>query len=797
MSDTNSPIQTPFLDVKSFFAGQISPQETETAASQGETASPASGSPFLSVYQSEEEGGVDPRGEEYVAFLTELHDEEFDEALFELVNEAAALYEERFSPSSGPVPTPYPAAERALEGHFEPLIRELEGVLDSLKDKFGQVDGNGLKQGELEAFFDGYTPSVELSPSFEYLFGSIFNKIKNVASKAAGFAGNLLMGPIFDKLKALVRPFFNQVLSYGISRLPLPLQPVAQKLAQRLGLMKEFEVQENEAAPQDVSLIQHRFNQQLADLLFAENEVERELEVSRAVALSQVPADGRLAELDYARERFVEGLRRLKEGEEATPLFENFLPALLPVLKLGLRLAGRSRVIDFLAKFLAKLIGNLVGPENAPALSRAIVDAGFKMLSLEAGPQGEAGAAAEAVAATVEDTVRRVAALPEYILENQELLEAATLEAFEQAAGANLPPILSEEAYQKRPDLREARSLRGAWVSLPLVGRKRYKKFCVPAPLRVRITPQKAGEIESFDGVPLAEFLAEQLGMPPGQDLEADLHLYESIPGTTLPELARHEKRTPGLGDNTQRAYGQIHPLTPKAAGILLGEPALGRPLPAPHRASRFSTQPGQRYYYLDVKGARPALPPGVTAGRRLRHHSGVRFRLDLRSGEVRVRVYLSEIKAQALAVKLRQQGHAGAASIPLRALLERDLACVFRGGCQGRIKIIHESVGPQQALGAALQRIPPALLDAFSPRLQQWIMKGLADFLKQYPQQVLAAADAQKDGITLVVTIGNPPGLDLLRQALKGRLGATSPVKIEGPEPALTVTVVSGFARG
>jgi len=56
-----------------------------------ETLAP-SGSPFLSLYESEEGGGlINPENEEYVTFLNELYDEEFDEALSALVDEATAI----------------------------------------------------------------------------------------------------------------------------------------------------------------------------------------------------------------------------------------------------------------------------------------------------------------------------------------------------------------------------------------------------------------------------------------------------------------------------------------------------------------------------------------------------------------------------------------------------------------------------------------------------------------------------------------------------------------------------------
>jgi hypothetical protein len=52
-----------------------------------------------------------------------------------------------------------------------------------------------------------------------------------------------------------------------------------------------------------------------------------------------------------------------------------------------------------------------------------------------------------------------VADLPDYVLDDPELFEGFVLEAFEQAAAANLPPGLPPETYRRRPELVEARSV--------------------------------------------------------------------------------------------------------------------------------------------------------------------------------------------------------------------------------------------------------------------------------------------------------------------------------------------------
>ena len=93
MSQSFNMSQSPFLNVTSF-----SPPDSEIIHDEiTPLALPQSASPFVSVYEMENgEGRVDPESEEFVQFLNELYDEEFDEAVFELINEASGLYDDNF-----------------------------------------------------------------------------------------------------------------------------------------------------------------------------------------------------------------------------------------------------------------------------------------------------------------------------------------------------------------------------------------------------------------------------------------------------------------------------------------------------------------------------------------------------------------------------------------------------------------------------------------------------------------------------------------------------------------------------
>jgi hypothetical protein len=688
-----------------------------------------------------------------------------------------------------------------LEQYFEPLLREANAMIGAAAAEIGRRDLGGLTDNEIETIVDRYQPSADLSPAFENFFGKLKKAITKVvkkgvdlAKKGISVAAKLGLGPILDKLKALIKPLLKRVLQFAIGKLPTQLQPIASKLAERLPFLKEAGEDEapesGGATNRDFAKIQHEFNERMASLLFAPSEVEQDLELAQVQSESNGAAGYSLADLDRAREQFVDDLGRLKEGEDPTPYVENFLPAILPALKIGLKLVGRKRVVDFLAKFLAKLIQRFVGPQYAPALSQAMVDVGLRLISLETTPAEESRAAGSAVAATVEETVRRVAGLPDYMLDDQQLLEAFALEAFEQAAAANLPPVLPEETYRKRPDLREAKSVRGAWMMMPLRGRrKRFKKFS--RILRTRLTPQKAASVETTDGAPLSQFLEEQFGLEPGEEVDANVHLYETTPGMLASDLTRLEQNTRGLG--SAAAYQFLHPLTPHAAGVLLGEPGLGREVEPQQLDNPYATDAGRRLYYLEIPGKRPLTTPGPGGQSIIRRRTRVSLKLNFPANHILVRLYLSEKRAQELAVKLRQQSHLGAVIAHLRGVLERGLRSALTRGF-GRLKIVHEAVTPDNVLGA-LRRLPSLVPQALCGRVLEWVIKGLSDYLKQQSQQFITATEDAADGVTLVITLGNPPGFAQIRDALKGKVLSLDSLRSVGT-PDLSVKVIPGYAH-
>lgn len=765
---------SPFLDVKSFV--------TEDTSLVSQESSTPLRSPFLAIYELEAEGSVDPQTEEYVSFLNELYDEQFNEVLSSLVDEAVGVYQSSYANEHADSSTSTYQADRLLTQHFTPLVSEAESMIRAVAAELGKHDPNTLSEEEVEGIVDSYRPSNEINPQFEEWFGGLLKKVVNVAKSAAGTIAKWGLGPILNKLLALVKPLLKKVTDMAIDRLPIHLQPMAKMLRDKVPFLKEFEEYEGydtqTMGTYGVKDIQNEFNQQVANLLFAQTETEQDLEVAHASNPPGVQEGFPLAELEAARERLVEGLMNLKDGEDPTPQVENFIPALIPVLKVGLKLAGRGRVVNFLANFLSKLIVRFVGPSYAGPLSKAIVDAGLRLLQLET-PQNEARAAASAVAATIEETVQRVAALPEFILDNQELLEGATLEAFEQAAAANLPPVLSDDTYRKRPELRDHHQ--GFWHRY-----RRYKKHLGPK-IMASISPYKLASLETFDGSTVGEALEEQYAIAPGEELQAEVHLYEAIPGTRLSDIARGEEVISKVeGENWQSS---LHPLTHDAAALLLDQPELGRDA-AGQTGDPTAPQVGQRFYYLEIPGKRPLMATTPDGRAHVRHRSRLRLDFVFPKNEIVARIYLSEIRSQRIAVELRRNGHTGMIIQRLRPFIQRRVDRTFSH--VGKLKIIHGAVIPGQAW-SALSRLPSLVLQEFRGRLTEWIMKSLANNLQKHAQEFIRAADDTSDGVTITLTLENPPGFRQFGEAIRGKGVSLANLKVPEGEPTVKISIYPG----
>lgn len=761
------PLETPFLEV---YDG--------APASEASADQQIVETPFLTEHFVGEEV-VSESSPAWGELLADLYDSEFDEALHSLVDEAderaqlLGLDEANVDPAR---------VERALTQWIEPLRMETEALLDGMAEALDGADAGSMSSSELEELLDRFEPrgSPE-GPVFEDFLKKIWSKAKSavrgavsLAKKGIAAVGKIVpLSMILDKLKALVRPLLTRVLRLAMNQLPPALRPAAATLAKRFLGVGEIEGQldeladESEAASADVRALQLELDSAVGALMLAAGEPEMEALVAEHAIESERSADAPLTQLDSARERFVNGLAELREGEDPTPLVEEFVPAVLGALRLGIRVIGRPKVVRFLAQYLGRLIQPYVGPQVTPPLSQAIVDAGLRLMTLEAG-KGESernpSVAAEAFAALVEDAVTHVTELGEDELDEEGLVEEVAFEGFHRAARTHFPPRVL-----RRPTGRPA----GVWVNMPRRGPWRFRKYS--RVFDITISPEAAALIRTRGGRTLATFLRDRFSDT--GPVRARIHLYQAIPGTRLARIVHAERAVPGLGSSARAATAELHPLTREAAGALVGQPELGEDVGEAYLDELAPAAVGQRFYFLEIPGGRPAATVNsagarVATGMTRPRLSGTHVAVDLARGELRVTVHLAEAQAQDISARLRRNEPLGASLAALRAIYARGLQSLGAAGAHRRVRIIGETSG--EALEDQLVRPSslPGVSVSVGDVLAQWTRRALAARLRAHRDAFVAAAAAPQDGVTLRLTYTLVPGLRTIARLLRGRAG-------------------------
>ncbi|MFI5527479.1 hypothetical protein ACIA8O_02875 [Kitasatospora sp. NPDC051853] len=737
------------------FAGLTTYPVAEPAAEAEGPGAAALESPFGAGLVSE---ALDRTDEAAAGFFEALADEDFADAVERLVDEAAAQHLAEHGAWSGMLSEPEALA--ALERWIEPLAAESERALDGLAESLAGVDLTGMGEQELGEFLasaggDGEVPPLG-SEGFEQFLGGLVRKAKSVVRGAVGLArkgikaiGSVLpIGPVLDKLKALVRPLLSRVLRAATNRLPAAVRPIARTLAAKLGLGEATESAEGEA----VATLAEEFDARLTGLLLAPGSG---LEAELAGGEESEAAD-RIGELDAARERLAGQLTELPAGTRPVAEIEQFIPAVMaarPLVKLGISLIGREKVVRFVADRIAGLIKGLVGPEAARTVSRPIVDLGFRALGLEVTAAQEQSLAGEALASAVEATVERVLELPAEAFEDELQLDAAVQQAFAEAAAAAMPDRLLRADLPERETAGEG----GVWVLMPRAARPRYRFRRYTRVYVVPVSRQLARSVPWSDGGTLESHLLDR-----GAErwpVEARVDLYEALPGTHLGHLTQDEAAQGGERPDA----GEYQPLTPEIAGLLLGEPGLGRRLPygAAALGGRPRPAPGRRYFRL-----RPvALPAG---GRPHPRRRRVLVTLHPTTGRLNVALRLSERQAQELLARLSAKAPGGRADLPsvlagLRALYTTILPPVLVG------RLLRSAVvADAAAAGRVADRVTAAVTGALSA------------FLAQHAAQLAAAVRDPADGVTLTFAFSGAG-----REALTG-----------GALPAAKVTVGPGWHR-
>ena len=811
-----APAQTEEYVPASPFAETFQLSETEAGQLEAPTATVGLESPFRSEYLGEAyERGESPEREAYGTMVASLYEMEFSEALYELGAEAAA-YAHQFGEQEATSPG---ELEQYVERYVAPLGAEAETLFERLAERYAQHDIAGMSEAEVDRLFETIQPGYgHLSPAFEGFLSGLWNKAKSIAKSAinvvksgvAAVGKFLPLGWIFNKLKPLIKPLLQRVLQFALDRLPAPLRPIASKLAARLfgkiGLgeveaeaeaQTEMTSETNEAlAHPDPDSIQREFDARVASLFFARDEADREVISGEATMETLESGEDRVATLDAARETFANEVTHLQRGQDPTAQLENFLPAVMAALRVGISVIGRQRVVNFLANYLAGVIKPYIGAEMATPLSNAIVSTGMSLVGLEV-PTERQQLAGEAIASAVEGTVRRLGEQGSHIFEDQRLLEAATQEAFNEAAAESFPPqMIREQLLEVSPKS----GVLGTWVLRPAQGRKRYKAYTYP--IDVRITNQIANTVLSFGSIPLDEFLRSRFGVNP--PVKAKAYLYEAISGTTVSAIARNESRVPILGPAARKPWRYFLPLTCQTAGLLFGEPNLGRDV-----ANQFLMSPrrvtiGERFVVLVPEGARPAVVKPTTTGSGgttitklpTGRASQVNVTLDFPNSQVRAFIYLSERDTQAIAASIRKGESATPALMLVRDVYVATLRSMLSGNASRHVKVIHEAAAQEQWVGAALGAVGEALLKKVADKIIEWVGLAISEYFTRKRQEFEAAANKRADGVTMIIIVTHNSMMQVIERAISGnafRAGLALTKALVLPAQ-VNITTVAGF---
>lgn len=718
-----------------------------------------------------------------------VRDDLFDEAVADLVTETEDVIGERFADEAGSASGP--ERERIGNAHLAALQFEAERYLEALGQGISGLDVESLDETALSGLLDRYDPAAApLSPAAEQFLGSLVRKAKgvakfvvNTAKKAGQVAGKVagkLAEAALQRLKKLIRPLLKRVLSFAIDRLPEPLRAPARLLATKITSETESEndnedVATSPALATDTEALVESFDAALAEAMVADEDSLFELEaLTGSDAEQEEPAESRELELlAEARGRLMDTLAEASDGENLTPAVEQFVPAVLMALRAGINLVGRPRVVGFLAKYLAQLIGRWVGPTVSGPLSKAVVDTGLRLVSLESEePELERDAVPAMLAATIEDTVRRLAENEDYILEDEDLMQVATADAFERAVATNFPAAFVRQRVQRAP------SIGGRFVARRPRSARPYRRYS-RAP-EVEITAAIAERVPTFGGVTLAATLrAAGVALP----VKVRVHLFEATVGTSLRRIAAIERGRRGAG---RMSSTQLHPLTPAVSALLLREPGLGVTVGDAFLRSRQRVAAGQRFYYLEpLTGGGASVPARSAAGTAAAQRSAPSqgwIVADTPQSRVIVALYFSETDAQRLASGVRD-GRPAAVLLPALTAAYDTVARSI-GSPGGRVRILKEAEGGDELFGSAAGRLMPVLVTALRKALRSWLLPLLADWVRARSAEFASAVAKPANGVTVTVTLNGVPGMGIVRDALHGKV-----------DPAALQTIATGAA--
>jgi hypothetical protein len=577
---------------------------------------------------------------DFELFSNEIHDLEFSDMLGQISSEAEEKFQNFINNNSNSPGRELdesladPNFESTFDQFFEttygPLAYKLENEIDRLSAHIQQNIHPGMSYEGAQSAIE----SFQVEP--DQLFGSIgkfLNKVKKgvstVLKKGASIAKAVISGPLqilLSRIKPLIKPMLRKLVKKGLGLLPEKYRSIAQKALEALGIGgKQGEISEeepqseiianntsslSEALYEDVAS-EETVENQLYDTDETEREFDRQIfllsrtepgEPSQQTAMYEYPdseepgsMENEVTSLNQARDDFIHGV--ITDPSDIKGLTQNFIPAILPALKLGIRLAGRPRVVNFIASVVAKLLEQVLSKDQATPISRMLVDAGLKLVNLETFeniPRDQYLGAT--ISNIVSETTDMVSQLPSSLLEaGEDVLQPFVQEALLTSTANNVNiEVLNDGSIPLRQLPQDA-----YWV---LRNKGKYKVLSKKYSLI--LDPKVASSVRTHRR---AETLSDILRNYQGWDGKTPIHViirvFEATPLTRLSMIAKDY-----VGGKSYNQIKQIIKLGKSAATLLLKEPHLAS---GKHRRGSIA---GLRFYYVKLDTLSNKSTPSAAA---------------------------------------------------------------------------------------------------------------------------------------------------------------------------------------
>jgi hypothetical protein len=135
-----------------------------------------------------------------------------------------------------------------------------------------------------------------------------------------------------------------------------------------------------------------------------------------------------------------------------------------------------------------------------------------------------------------------------------------------------------------------------------------------------------------------------------------------------------------------------------------------------------------------------------------------------------------------------------------LKTSLRHGIQAAVAGGVHQHVRILHEEPSEENfgPFGAVLDRLGKQSRKLVVRKLIESATSALSAYVKTRGDEFIKAAEEPADGVTLVVTLTNAPGLTLIARVIQGALPNLRDLSSIGKAVAgaARITAVAGFHK-